>query len=436
MIAYLTDHKNNKYWQEIKIEECEPNAMRTVRIYKDEKRQSIRGFGGAFTESSGYNYSLLSEENRKRFIEAYFSEKGLKYNIGRVHINSCDFALGNYAYLEKSDPELNGYDISRDKKYILPLINDAGAEKLSLLASPWSPPAYMKTNGEMNHGGSLKTEYYTEWAKYMARFVKEYRALGVKIDMVTVQNEPAAVQTWDSCIYSGTDEGIFVSKYLGPEFEKEGLSDVKIFVWDHNKDIIYDRAVETLSVPGAGKYVGGIAFHWYTGDHFDAVKLVAEKFPDKELIFTEGCVEYSRFADSDETKKAEMYAHDMIGNLNAGATAIIDWNLLLDAKGGPNHVGNFCAAPVMGTEDGKDFEKRLSYYYIGHFSRFIEKDAKRLVTSSFSDKVEITSFENTSGQTVSVILNRNEEDTWFTLYDGKKAWSVTVPGHSVVTLSE
>ena len=155
MIAYLTDHKNNKYWQEIKIEECEPNAMRTVRIYKDEKRQSIRGFGGAFTESSGYNYSLLSEENRKRFIEAYFSEKGLKYNIGRVHINSCDFALGNYAYLEKNDPELNGYDISRDKKYILPLINDAGAEKLSLLASPWSPPAYMKTNGEMNHGGSL-----------------------------------------------------------------------------------------------------------------------------------------------------------------------------------------------------------------------------------------------------------------------------------------
>ena len=286
----------------------------------------------------------------------------------------------------------------------------------------------------MNHGGKLKREFYGDWAAYMVRFVQEFRKRGANIKMISVQNEPAAVQTWDSCIYEAEEEGLFAASFLGPALEAAGLSDVKIFVWDHNKEVLFDRACGAMSVQGAGKYIGGFAFHWYTGDHFDAVRLTGERFPDKELLFTEGCVEYSRFADSNETGKAEMYAHDMLGNLQAGATGIIDWNLLLDAKGGPNHVGNFCAAPIMCNAKFTDYEKRLSYYYIGHFSKFIEKGARRLATSAYTSGIETVAFENPDKSVVTVLLNRTDNDIWMSLTDGKNGNFVTVPKHSIMTV--
>ncbi len=435
MKAYLTDEAKKMYWQECEPFEAGENAMRTVRIYRDCKYQTIRGFGGAFTQSTGYNLSKMPKAKQKQFIHDYFSGDGLNYNLGRVHINSCDFSLGNYAYLKDAKEPLSNFDISIDDEYIIPMLKAAKQYgEIELLASPWSPPAYMKTNGEMNNGGKLKREFYGDWAAYMVKFVQEYKKRGVNITMVTVQNEPAAVQTWDSCIYEAEEEGLFAASFLGPALEAAGLSDVKVFVWDHNKEILYDRAVGAMSVPGAHKYIGGFAFHWYTGDHFDAVKLTGERFPDKELLFTEGCVEYSRFADSNETRKAEMYAHDMMGNLNAGATGIIDWNLLLDAKGGPNHVGNFCAAPVMCSEDFADYEKRLSFYYIGHFSKFIKKGARRLATSKFCSEIEVTAFENPDGTTAVILLNRTESDIWFALSDGKNSNYITLPAHSIMTV--
>ncbi len=435
MKAYITDYSKNCFWKEMPEPEKGGDAMRTVRIYRDCKYQTIRGFGGAFTQSSGYNFGKLPAEKQKSFIGDYFSENGLNYNLGRVHINSCDFALGNYTYLKDADSQEDEFDISIDEKYIIPMIEEAAKYgETELLASPWSPPAYMKTNGDMNHGGKLIKDFYGKWARYMVRYVQEFRKRGANITMITVQNEPEAVQTWDSCIYTAGEEGEFAASFLGPELEKAGLSDVKLFVWDHNKEILYDRAKGAMSVPGADRYIGGFAFHWYTGDHFDAVRLTQEAFPGKELIFTEGCVEYSRFADSNEVGKAEMYAHDMIGNLNAGATGIIDWNLLLDAQGGPNHVGNFCAAPVMCSEAFDDYEKRLSYYYIGHFSRYIRKGAKRLATSRFSDSVEIAAFENPDGSTAAVLMNRTGSDNRFCLTDGAEGHFITLPAHSIVTV--
>ena len=435
MKAYITDYNNNMFWQEMPEFDRGENAMRTVRIYRDRKYQTIRGFGGAFTQSSGYSFGLMPGEKQKAFAADYFSESGLNYNLGRVHINSCDFALGNYAYLKDADEPLENFDISIDEKYILPLIGEAQKYgEIELLASPWSPPAYMKTNGEMNHGGKLIREFYGKWADYIVKFVQEFRKRGANVKMLTVQNEPAAVQTWDSCIYDAEEEGLFAASFLGPALEAAGLDDIKLFVWDHNKEILYDRAMGAMSAENADRYIDGFAFHWYTGDHFDAVRLTQEAFPDKELIFTEGCVEYSRFADSNEVGKAEMYAHDMLGNLNAGATGIIDWNLLLDAKGGPNHVNNFCAAPVMCSEDFSDYEKRLSFYYIGHFSRYIKKGAKRLATSRFTDAVEAGAFENPDGSVAVILLNRTGNDNWFCLSDGKEGRTLTLPAHSIVTV--
>ncbi|MDD6304212.1 MAG: glycoside hydrolase family 30 beta sandwich domain-containing protein [Lachnospiraceae bacterium] len=433
-----TNDKKNLHWAE-KSEQISKmeDVMHVINIYPEVKYQKFRGFGGAFTEASAHNYAGMNEKTRQEFQKAYFSAEGLNYNLGRIHMNSCDFALGNYDYLAPGDETLESFDISHDRKEIIPMIHDAqknAAEPMEFLVSPWSPPAFMKTNGEMNHGGSLKKKYYDLWARYFAKFIREYEKEGIEIGYLTVQNEPQAVQTWDSCIYSSEEESIFVKNHLGPVLEEAGLSGVKIFVWDHNKEEGYQRMKEVIEDPAARKYVSGTAMHWYTGDHFESIELILKQFPEMEVFFTEGCVEYSRFADSGETEKAEMYAHDILGNLNAGITASFDWNLLLDEKGGPNHVGNFCAAPIMCDSKNDTFEKRLSYYYIGQFSRYIKPGAVRIGSTRYTDKIEITAFCNPDGERVVVLLNKSKEDIPVTLRENGKGLELTVAANSIVTV--
>ncbi|MCM1122211.1 MAG: glucosylceramidase [Eubacterium sp.] len=434
----VTDYDAGKFWEETvheakAVEDC----MHVVNVYPDVTYQTIRGFGGAFTESSAHNYAGMDESKRKELITAYFGEDGLRYNFGRIPMNSCDFALGNYAYVEEGDRELKTFSIAHDCTEIIPMIRDAQAEydgNMSFLMSPWSPPAFMKTNGEMNHGGKLKEEYYAAWAKYFVKFIEAYRAEGISIGFLTVQNEPMAVQAWDSCIYTSSEESFFVREYLGPALEKAGLSDIGIFVWDHNKEEAYQRFKETVADERTRKYVSGVAVHWYTGDHFEAVELIKKQYPDQEVFFTEGCVEYSRFADSGEVQKAEMYAHDILGNLNAGISASLDWNLFLDTKGGPNHVGNFCATPIMCDTKNNTYEKRLSYYYIGHFSRYIKPGAVRIGTTRYSDAVEAAAFLNPDGERVLVLLNKTEKEIPVTAREAGCGIETVLSPHSIRTI--
>lgn len=431
-----TNEKEKEYWKvtDIKADAVE-DCMHVVNVYPEITYQQFKGFGGAFTEASAHNYMGMSEENKKQVIRDYFSADGLKYNLGRIHMNSCDFGLGNYTYIEEGDKELKTFDIAHDFEEIIPFVRAAqeeAKEPIQFLMSPWSPPAFMKTNGEMNHGGSLKKEYYEIWAEYFVKFIQAYHEAGIPIGYLTVQNEPMAVQTWDSCVYTSEEERIFVEDYLGPKLESAGL-DVKIFVWDHNKEEAYQRFKEVTSSEKAMKYVAGCALHWYTGDHFEAVELIGKQYPDKEVFFTEGCVEYSRFADSGETQKAEMYGHDILGNLNAGIHASLDWNLILDEKGGPNHVGNFCAAPIMYDTKNDTYEKRLTYYYIGQFSRYIKAGARRLGTTRYTNKVEVTGFLNPDGERVIVILNKTDEDVPVTLRETGYGVETVVKAHSIST---
>ena len=155
---------------------------------------------------------------------------------------------------------------------------------MTFLSSPWSPPAFMKTNGEMNNGGKLKSEYAKLWATYIAKYIKAYEEEGIKISYITVQNEPLATQTWDSCIWTAEEEGEFATKYLGPALEKAGYSNIKILVWDHNREILFDRFSTSMKAENADKYIGGAAFHWYSGDQYDQVAQVAKYFPKKELF--------------------------------------------------------------------------------------------------------------------------------------------------------
>lgn len=437
MKCIITDAKEQKYWQEQELDRTEvTDCMHVVNIYPEIAGQQMEGFGGAFTEASTYNYSLLDQDLQREVLEGYFGADGLRYNLARTHIHSCDFALGNYTYIEEGDAELKSFDIAHDKNNMIPMIKAAIAESdtpIHFLASPWSPPAFMKTNNDMNHGGKLKPEYYQTWAAYVVRYIKAYAKEGIRIDAITVQNEPEAVQTWDSCTYTPQEEAAYAADYLVPALRAAGLSDVKVFVWDHNKEAVYDRAKAIFANEQARKCVDGIAVHWYTGDHFEAVAAVRKMYPEKKIYFTEGCVEYSRFADSGEVQKAEMYAHDMIGNFNAGIEAFLDWNLLLDEKGGPNHVGNFCAAPMMCNPHEMKLEKRLSYYYIGHFSRYVRRGARQILSTRYTDQIEAAAFLNPDGERVVILLNRTDNPVTVALREAGAGVSVTMEAHTIRT---
>ena len=242
MKCYTTNKDGVFICTEKTLEKDERIEMNLIKAYPEVRYQEVLGMGGALTEAAAYTYSRMSDEKKKELIGLYFGEKGNRYNFCRTHVQSCDFALGNYAYVEdQDDSELKTFSIERDKQYIIPFIHEAQKKEkdLCFLASPWSPPAFMKTNGDMNHGGKLKKEYYGMWAKMVARYVSEYEKEGIKISRLTVQNEPNATQTWDSCLFTGSEEQEYVCNYLRAALDQEGHNDVKINVWDHNKAVSY-----------------------------------------------------------------------------------------------------------------------------------------------------------------------------------------------------
>ena len=402
-----------------------------INIHPHIEYQEIKGFGGAFTEAASTTLDKLSKENREKIIRMYFDkETGIGYNLGRVHINSCDFSLGNYTCVDEGDETLESFQINRDKSSIIPMIKDAMQYgKIDMLASPWSPPAYMKTTNMMNKGGELKEEYYDLWAEYFVKFINAYKAEGIEIKSVTVQNEPKAKQRWDSCIYTAEQERDFVVNYLGPKMEELG---VKLFFWDHNKERLIERADVMLDSELGKKYVEGIAFHWYSGDHFEELEMFHKSYPDKELIFSEGCYEYS-YGMMDTIKIGEKYAHDMIGNFNNYCNGFIDWNLLLNEKGGPNHVGNFCDSPIMADTENDEVFVHDSYYYIGHFSKYVKQGAKRIGSSKFSDKIETVAFKNPDGSIISIVLNRTDDDVEFSFKIKGQLINTKAEAHSIAT---
>lgn len=436
MKCYVSDSARTMAEMDIPFRAKEAGEFQQIKYYPSETFQEIIGFGGALTEAAAYTFSKMSIQDQERLLDLYFGKTGNGYTLCRTHIQSCDFALGNYAYVtDPMDRELRTFSLDRDRRYIIPLIKaiQQRSPSVSFLASPWSPPGFMKTNGEMNHGGKLLNEYRQMWADMIVKYLLEYAKEGIMIDRVTVQNEPLAVQKWDSCIVSGAEEAAFTRDFLRPALRAAGLGDVKIEVWDHNKDVILERIQETFGVQGAAEAVDGIAFHWYTGDHFEALQRVRELYPQMELIFTEGCVEYSRFGKATPLDKAERYAHSMIGDLKAGANGVIDWNICLDEEGGPNHAGNFCDAPVMYDIHHGTMTANLSYWYIGHISRFVRPGARRILVSSFTSDLECCGFMNPDGSVAIVILNRTGRDIVYDLSSGDGTASVTQAAHSIMT---
>jgi len=407
-----------------------------ISIDKRKSYQSMVGFGGAFTEATSYTLSRMSDVKREKVISAYFdTQKGLNYSIGRIPIHSSDFALGNYTYIEEGDKELKTFDIAHERKWTIPLIKEASkmrGESINLLASPWSPPAFMKDTKEMNNGGKLLPEYYDAWANYYIRFIKGITKEGLSIFALTVQNEPAAAQTWDSCVYSAEEERDFVKDYLGPKLHESELEDLQLFIWDHNRDVIVERATTVLNDTVANGYVHGVGVHWYVSEEFEKLSQVHDAFPDKHILFTEGCQEGGVHLGSWLT--GERYGRNMIGDFNNWCEGYLDWNLVLDETGGPNHVGNFCDAPIIADTTTDELHFNSSYYYIGHFSKYVQPGAER-VHSENNTELLCVSFINPDLSVVTVLQNESENDRTIKIISDAE-FCVKIKARSIVTIVE
>lgn len=406
-----------------------------LKLDPDKKYQSFMGFGGAFTEAAAYTLAQIPAEDRLKVVESYFNqETGLGYSLGRTHIHSCDFALENYTYVEENDVELKTFSIEREQKYVLPLIKDAvkaRGEDLTILSSPWSPPAWMKTNNEMNNGGKLKPEFYGAWALYYTKYIKEMEKEGVPIWGITVQNEPEATQVWDSCRYTAEEERDFVKNHLGPVMEQEGLSDKKIIIWDHNRDIAYERAKTILSDSESAKYIWGTGLHWYVSEEFENLSKIHDEFPDKHLIFTEGCIEGGVQLGAWHT--GERYARNIMGDINNWLEGWIDWNIVLNEQGGPNHVGNYCDAPVIVDTKTGEIHYNSSFYYIGHFSKYIKPNAVRIAQELNHPTLKSVSFQNEDGSIVAVVMNDEDKSEAISISLEGNVTTAELPEHSITT---
>ena len=414
----------------------------SVFVKPNKTFQEFLGIGGAITDAAAEVFSTLSIDKQEELLKAYYSDEGINYNIIRTSIHSSDFGLGSHTYIEEGDKDLKTFSIEKDMVKRIPMIKRAKAlikEDLVFYASPWSPPAFMKTNNDMLHGGKLLPEYNQAWANYYVKFIEAYEAEDIPVWGVTIQNEPMAVQRWESCIYTAEEERDFLKNYLGPTFEKAGMNDKNIVVWDHNRDLISHRANTIFEDPEAMKYAWGIGFHWYEtwagGEpKYDNLKNIKESFPTKNLLFTEGCQEKFDPSQYQRWSNAERYGNSMINDFNSGTVGWTDWNILLNENGGPNHVQNFCFAPIHADTKTGELIFTPSYYYIGHFSKFIKKGALRVSTTTSRSTLESTSFQNPDGHIVTVVLNKTDDSIEYKLLVNESEINYTIPPHAMQSL--
>lgn len=415
----------------------------SVFVNPNKRFQEFLGIGGAITDASAEVFARLPKAKQDELLRAYYDpENGIGYTLARTTIHSADFSSGSYTYIEEGDASLESFSIDHDREFRIPLIKkaiEAAGGELLLYASPWSPPAFMKDSNNMLKGGKLLPEYRDAWAKYYTLFIKAYEAEGMPIWGITIQNEPMAVQVWESSIYTAEEERDFLRDHLGPTMANAGLGDKKIIVWDHNRDLISHRANTIFEDPEAAKYAWGIGFHWYEtwagGETMhENLRNVAQSFPDKKLIFTEGTNEKFSADRYQYWPNAERYGRSMINDFNAGTVAWTDWNILLDQHGGPNHVGNFCFAPIHGDTNTGELIYTPTYYYIGHFSKFIKPGAQRISTTSSRSHLLATSFINPDDSVATIVMNQSDKEIPYNFIVESSEIQLVIPAHSMQTL--
>lgn len=434
-----------------------PTGTLNLRVDIDPKvkLQPILGFGGAFTDSTGFNLHSMSKELQTRIMEDYFGADGIGYRMARVPIGSTDFSLRAYSLddmLEKGaeDETMTHFALANeDLEYKIPFMkwaNQLTNNSVKYFAVAWGSPAWMKTNNELNHGGFLKGDvggkYYKAYAQYLARFLEEYKKQEIAIWGVNVVNEPSMGFNpnygFNSLGFNATQQRDFVKTDLGPALHEHGFAGVKLMIHDDNQHLMAEACNTILVDKEAAKYVSGVAFHWYAnGDNnrnqIPVLSTLTEKFPDKFFLATEACE--LKPLELGNWTRAERYATDIMGDLNHGAVGWVEWNMALDYRGGPSYIHVNYDDTLMVNIQAGEYYKQPSFYVIGHFSRFVLPDSHRLQTVLHYDggkedqNLLVSVFERPDGLKVAVVFNKNAHPASVELNDPTN-------GHFVVDIKE
>ena len=401
------------------------------------RKQAILGFGAAMTDAACYMLSRIKDDDRAAVMHDLFAPGEMAMNVCRTCIGSSDYARVLYSYDESNepDPEMKKFSIDYDKAYILPMLREArkANPELFLFSSPWSPPGWMKPDKTML-GGAMRKLSFKPYARYFLRFLEGYKAEGVPIDAVTVQNEVDAEQEgrMPACLWAQEQEIEFVKSHLGPALRKAG-SPTKIWVLDHNYSL-WGRAICELSDSGAAEFIDGIAWHGYVGEA-SAMSRVHDAFPAKNAYWTEGGPDISQpdYA-TDWTKWANTF-NDILNNW---ARSITSWNMALDEKGKPN-IGPFSCGGVITVDSTTHKVTRSGQYWaFAHYSRHVRRGARVFATDGIGEQgsagpVTHTGFRNPDGSFVVVLANRGPQRT-VQLVLGRQALDVELPADSLHTL--
>ncbi|MEY3041729.1 MAG: hypothetical protein RLZZ174_811 [Pseudomonadota bacterium] len=402
--------------------------------------QPFLGLGAAVTDASATVFARLPKGAQERILHACWSPKaGNGYTFARTSIHSCDFSPYSYTYCEAGDEALSTFSIAEDRKSRIPLLKAAAnltGSGFKLVVSPWSAPAWMKDNQSMTGGGRLKPEYWALWARYIHKFLEAWAQEGLPAWGLTVQNEPAATQTWESMLWSAEEERRFAADYLLPLLQEAGGTRPRLLGWDHNRDLLADRAHTLLAnQPGESPFCG-LGFHWYetwsgAAPAYANVAAVHAAYPSTPLIMTEACIEGFNPDALGAWDHAEYHAQALMGDLGAGASAWIAWNVLLDLEGGPNHVGNYCFAPIHADPDSGEVIFTPTHEVLGLFSRHLKAGARRVSCSVSRSAITAIAFKNPDASLATFVLNPTDSDLELDLHLGEAGFSATLPARSV-----
>ena len=446
----ITVYETSKSGHQLTVVNPFVNTKDAASIIVDlnREKQTITGFGGAFTEASASLLNQLGEENRTKILNAYFAKDGANYSLTRTHMNSCDFSLKNYSYTPvEGDTNLDHFSIEEDKDDLIPMIKEAmkiSEDGFKLFASPWTAAPWMKDNNSWV-GGKLLPKYYDTWALFFSKYVDAYRAEGIDIWGFTVENEPHGNgNNWESMLFSPEEMTDFVVNHLSPKLHADGKGELVILGYDQNREGIKEWVDVMFKDQQTAQHYDGTAIHWYesTYDYFpEMLQYAHEKAPNKYLIQTEACVDdevpvwkddawyWTKEATDwgykwrEEEKKylhpkyapVNRYARDIIGCLNNWVDGWVDWNMVLDRQGGPNWKKNWCIAPVIVDPDKDEVYFTPLYYVLSHFSKFIRPGAKIVAVDNNDEALMVTAAKNPDQSIAVVVFNQGMEEKNYSL---------------------
>lgn len=439
----------------------------TLKINPEIKHQQIIGFGGSFTEASATLLNQVSSNNRKKILEAYFSDNGANYSLTRTHIASCDFSLNNYTYAKvEDDTALIHFTINDDKSDLIPMILEAQRTSKSgfkIIASPWTAPPWMKDN-KSYIGGKLLPQYNNAYALYLNKYLSAYEKEGINIWGITVVNEPHGNgNNWESMLFTPKEMTDFVQHHLGPALEKNGRKNVAILGYDQNRAGLKEWVNEMYRDEKSASYFSGSAIHWYesTFDYFpNALEYAHQKAPNKLIIETEGCIdaEVPKWRDdvwywqkeatdwgwdwASEKEKhlhpkyapVNRYATDIIGCLNHHVNGWIDWNMVLNKQGGPNWFKNWCIAPVIVDTEKDEVYFTPLYYVMAHFSKFMRPNAVRIECEINHKEVMATAVQNQDESIAVAVFNPTEEPFNISIQLNNETKNITINAKALQTI--